>query len=41
MEENYNGITKLTNLENYSSAFSEKFSNDEFEMMIKNSGLLN
>ena len=41
MEENYEGITKLKNLENYSSAFSEKISNNEFETMIKNSGLIN
>jgi UDP-N-acetylglucosamine 4,6-dehydratase/UDP-glucose 4-epimerase len=41
MQENYNGITKLADLDNYSSAYSEKISNKEFEIMIKNSGLIN
>ena len=41
MQENYNGITKLVDLDNYSSAYSEKISNKEFEIMIKNSGLIN
>ena len=41
MKENYTGITKLTNIDNYSSAFSEKISNKELELMIKNSGLIN
>ncbi len=41
MKENYTGITKLTDIDNYSSAFSEKISNKELELMIKNSGLIN
>jgi UDP-N-acetylglucosamine 4,6-dehydratase len=41
MKENYTGITKLTDIDNYSSAFSEKISNKELEIMIKNSGLIN
>ena len=41
MKENYAGITKLTDIDNYSSAFSEKISNKELEIMIKNSGLIN
>ena len=41
MEENYAGITKPTDLDNYSSSFSERISKDELEIMIKNSGLIN
>ena len=41
MKQNYTGITKLTNIDNYSSAFSEKIPNKELEIMIKNSGLIN
>ena len=41
MKENYTGITKPTDIDNYSSAFSEKISNKELELMIKNSGLIN
>jgi len=40
MEENYTGITKPTDLDNYSSSFSERISKDELEIMIKNSGLI-
>ena len=38
--DNYDNISKLTNLENYSSAFSEKISKDELKLMIQNSGLI-
>ena len=41
IQEDYTGITKLTDIDNYSSAFSEKISNKELELMIKNSGLIN
>ena len=41
IQEDYTGITKLTDIDNYSSAFSEKISNEELELMIKNSGLIN
>ena len=40
ISDNYENITELTNLENYSSAFSEKISKNELEIMIKNSGLV-
>jgi hypothetical protein len=40
IQENYKGITKLTNLDNYSSAFSEKISDKMLEQMIKDCSLL-